>query len=97
MGTFSVDPSLFDRFVDVMIVLSVADDDVDMAGPDDLDYYGYLLTAASGEYNFANPFPDTDGDHLSVYAAIPLPAALPMFLAALGGLGLVTRRRKSAA
>lgn len=29
-------------------------------------------------------------------AAVPLPAALPLFLAALGGLGLMSRRRKVA-
>lgn len=36
-------------------------------------------------------------DNLNIVAAVPLPAALPMFLAVLAGLGYVGRRRLAAA
>ena len=44
---------------------------------------------------------DTNGDpeefSVTLLAQVPLPAALPMLLAALGGLGLLGRRRRQAA
>ena len=44
---------------------------------------------------------DTNGDpeefSVTLLAQVPLPAALPMLLAALGGFGLLRRRRRAAA
>lgn len=97
-GSFSVGDSLLGMFGDVMLVLSTADDDAAEGGPDALDYYGYLLTASTGLYNFASPFPNTPGDHISVYASpIPVPAALPLLATALGGIGFMGRRRRKTA
>lgn len=40
---------------------------------------------------------DPDQFSVTLMAAVPLPAALPMLLAALGGFGLLRRRRQAAA
>jgi len=59
----------------------------------------YLVSAGSGAYMTPFIIPGTTTakaiSHISLYVtAIPLPAALPLFLVALGGLGLVARRRR---
>ncbi len=66
-------------------------------------YVGYLLTSADGlSGSYKSPFFDTKKVEVKpigvisayVVAHTPLPAALPMFLAALGGLFWVGRRRR---
>lgn len=52
-----------------------------------------LINGYSDQIQFSNG--QTVSLNIGV-SAVPLPAALPMLLAALGGLGLVARRRKLA-
>ena len=72
-------------------------------------YVGYLLTEADGTSgDYTTPFLNPGGNggnakdisNVSAYVIAtvsPLPAALPMFLAALGGLFWVGRRRRGIA
>lgn len=53
----------------------------------DVDFSDIAGGGATGTFTFTQ---DTDND---IRAVVPIPAALPLFLAALGGLGLVARRR----
>lgn len=48
----------------------------------------------SGDYNFGGFSIDNINSDVS---AIPVPASLPLFLVAIGGLGVASRRRKKAA
>lgn len=71
----------------------------------DGDFVASFSTTFSGTSDIADfvlNFEDFDpGDEFQVnvhsVSAIPLPASLPLFLAALGGLGYISRRRKLAA
>ena len=40
--------------------------------------------------------PVADNGSWSIVSSVPLPAALPLFLVALGGLGIASRRSKNA-
>lgn len=63
------------------------------------DQFSFVrVTDAPGGRGTGSPFggPDIDAiGAISSAPAVPLPAALPLLLAALGGLGLVARRRRT--
>lgn len=69
-------------------------------------YAGFLLQEQDGlEGHWITPVYLTTVNHLSIYApgeevvpaAVPIPSALPLFVSALIGVGLIARRRKRTA
>ncbi len=63
----------------------------------------FLVSALSGNWTTSGPGRSTQGlSHADVWykpgdtTDVPLPATLPLVLAGLGGLGLLTRRRRAA-
>ena len=60
----------------------------------EIDYAGPVSDGAFGFYNFSQ----IDADYsLDAVTPVPVPAALPLLLAGLGGLGFVARRKRKAA
>ncbi len=102
-GTWSLDGDVWEDFLNVMIILK----DGAMADPG--GWVGYLLVRADTSGTYSSPFcniatSNCTGSNIKdisfgeLYGSlIPLPAALPMFLLALGSLGFVARRRRQAA
>ena len=89
---------------DVMLIFKTASSN---SGQVEIGLVGYLLSSLEGVWDspFTEPPFDFNGtspksvSHISVYtsvSAVPLPAALPMLLIGLAGLGLVGRRRRRA-
>ena len=105
-GAFHIDDSGFirnDNTAPGEIGVYVNGHDVDLGPFSPDNRYKLSFTGLGEEVSFS--YFDTNygdnrtstGDELSVsIAAVPLPAALPMALLALGGLGVVARRRKTA-
>ncbi|MFV0474145.1 MAG: VPLPA-CTERM sorting domain-containing protein [Pikeienuella sp.] len=100
-GDFALDQTAFGRWSNVMLVLANTE-----SANTGQNYLAYLLSpalAASGTYftpfysptNFVKP---GEISQFSVYvrnpvAAVPVPAALPLLLAGLAGLGFAARRK----
>jgi hypothetical protein len=99
-GTWSFASSVWAGFANIMLVLK--DGNAPTTIPN--SYVGYLLVFGDFDGLWQSPFTNSNGttqkqlSHMTAYGSvIPLPAALPMFLLALGGLGFVGRRRRQAA
>lgn len=103
-GTFAFDADAFTRWTDIMIVMATTTYEADQQ-----NYVAYRLSptlATTGSYftafyNPTNVAKPGKIDYLSIYVReavtqVPTPAALPLFAAALAGLGFVARRRKKA-
>lgn len=97
-GTWSIAASVFTTYDRVMLVFKGAD----QALPDAV--IAYLVSTTSGDYK--TPFFDTHKDgykekdisHVTLYGGmiptqVPVPAAGVLMLTALGGLGLMRRRK----
>lgn len=63
---------------------------------------GYLLNGSATSGTYSTPFVNASNgnpkeiSHITVYVAnpVPVPAALPLLISALGGPGFLTLRRK---
>lgn len=100
-GSWSINSNVFSLWQNVMLVLKGP-----AGGTTQPNYIGYLLDSTSG--TFTTPFFNLRNgngqgvSHITAYVSgpvneIPVPAALPLLLTALGGLGLIARRRRRAA
>lgn len=103
-GSFAFDTDAFTRWTDIMLVLATTTYEADQQ-----NYVAYHLSpslATTGTYSTAFYNPATfvkpgKVEYIAVYVReavtqVPLPAALPLFAAALAGLGLAARPRKKA-
>lgn len=106
-GTWSIAQSVLDTYENVMLIFKGGNNALPEA------VVGYLIQVANGNFNSpffdiqqgqgpnAGEFKVKEISHVSLYvsnmAPIPLPAAGFLMLGALGGLGLLARRRRRAA
>ena len=97
-GTFSFDPALIAGYQSVAFILKGA------ASAEPCSAIAYLLEPGQTSGSWTSPFVCAQGEsqqlsHATLYGSpstpstIPLPAALPLLIAGLAGLGLVRRRR----
>lgn len=106
-GTWSVIPTLFSMYDELMIVLKGGNGNID---PD--TYVAYRITEADGTSgSYVSPFFNVDRktgepkeqadiSHISFYVrgdgvpgAVPLPAGMPLLLAGMGAMALLARRK----
>jgi hypothetical protein len=100
-GTWTIAQSIFDAWQRVMLVFKGGNDNNTFPG----SVVGYLIQDLTGDYESpllnSRNFNPRDISHVSLYVStpspIPLPAAGVLLIGALGGLGLLARRRRAAA
>lgn len=105
-GMWSIAQSVLDTYENVMLIFKGGDQALPQA------VVGYLIQVASGDFDspffdiqnggpLAGQFKVKNISHVSLYvsgmAPVPLPAAGFLLIGALGGLGLMARRRRRAA
>ncbi|NNF66590.1 MAG: hypothetical protein HKM98_03680 [Gammaproteobacteria bacterium] len=99
-GTWSIDSNAWSLYSNIMIVLKNG-----VGNNTQENYVGYLLDGVTTSGTYTTPF-FNDGNmnpkdisHITLYVAdavVPVPAALPLFISALGASAWFGRKKRSA-